>query len=70
MAEDSQKISRADLEAKFRDVKGGVDQRTLAAKEKAKPYAVGAAILVLLLAYLIGKRVGKKKSTVVEIRRI
>ena len=70
MAEDSQKISRADLEAKFRDVKGGVDQHTLAAKETAKPYAIGAAILVLLLAYLIGKRVGKKKSTVVEIRRI
>ncbi len=64
------KISRDDIEAKFRDVKGGVDQRTLLAKESAKPYAIGAAILVLLLAYLIGRRVGKTKSTVVEIRRI
>ena len=70
MAENPPKISRDDLESKFREVKGGVDQRTLAAKETARPYAIGALILVLLLTYLIGKRVGKKKSTVVEIRRI
>ena len=70
MAEPTKRISRDDLEAKFRDVKGGVDQRTLAAKESAKPFLIGAGVLVLFLAYLIGKRVGKTKSTVVEIRRI
>jgi hypothetical protein len=70
VAEPTQKISRDDLEAKFRDVKGGVDQRAFAAKESAKPFLIGAGVLVLLLAYLIGKRVGKTKSTVVEIRRI
>ena len=70
MAEQPQKISRDDLEAKFRSIKGDVDQRALMAKESAKPYLAGAAFLVLLLAYLVGKRVGKKKSTVVEIRRI
>ncbi len=64
------KISRDDLEAKFRSIKGDVDQRALVAKESAKPYAIGAAVLLLLLTYLIGKRVGKKKSTIVEIRRI
>jgi hypothetical protein len=70
VAEESPKISREDLEAKFRSVKGGVDQRALVAKETAKPYAIGAAILLLLITYLIGKRVGKRKSTVVQIRRI
>ena len=70
MAEPTKKISREDLEAKFRDVKGDVDQRASAAKESAKPFIIGAGVLVLLLAYLIGKRVGKTKSTVVEIRRI
>ena len=70
MAEPAKKISRDDLEAKFRDVKGDVDQRTLAAKQTGRPYIIGAGLVVLLLAYLIGKRVGKTKSTVVEIRRI
>lgn len=65
-----EKITREHLEASFRAVKGDVDQRALVAKEKGKPVAIGAAVLLLLLTYLIGKRVGKRKSTIVEIRRI
>jgi hypothetical protein len=64
------KITRDDLEAKFREVKGGVDQRAKAAKDTAMPFAIAGGLFVLFLVYLIGKRVGKKKSTVVEIRRI
>jgi hypothetical protein len=64
------KITRDDLEAKFREVKGGVDQRARAAKDTAMPFAIGAGLILLFLVYLVGKRVGKKKSTVVEIRRI
>lgn len=70
MAEQPQKISRDDLESKFRAIKGDVDQRALAAKDSAKPFIAGGALVVLFLVYLIGKRVGKKKSTIVEIRRI
>ena len=64
------KITRDDLEAKFREIKGGVDQRAKAAKDTAMPFAIFGGIVLLLLVYLIGKRVGKKKSTIVEIRRI
>ena len=34
------KITRDDLEAKFREIKGGVDQRTKAAKDTAMPFAI------------------------------
>jgi len=64
------KITRDDLEAKFREVKGEVDQRTKAAKDTAMPYAIVGGLVLLFLVYLVGKRVGKKKSTIVEIRRI
>ncbi|MEO5841518.1 MAG: hypothetical protein ABIQ73_18640 [Acidimicrobiales bacterium] len=64
------KITRDDLEAKFRELKGGVDQRTKAAKDTAMPFAIAGGVILLLLVYIIGKRVGKTKSTVVEIRRI
>lgn len=64
------KITRDDLEAKFREIKGDVDQRTKAAKDTLMPLAIFGGLLMLLLVYIAGKRVGKKKSTIVEIRRI
>ena len=61
------RITRDDLESKFREIKGDVDQR---AKDTAMPFAIVGGLLLLLLVYFVGKRVGKKKSTIVEIRRI
>ena len=34
------------------------------------PYAIAGGLFLLFLMYLAGRRVGKKKSTIVEIRRI
>ena len=71
MAEPQQeRITPEQIEAKFRGLVEDVEGRAQAGKKKAMPAVIGAGVLVLLLAYLLGKRVGKKKSTVVEIRRI
>lgn len=64
------KITRDDLEATFRQLQGEIDQRAEQAKSSAIPVGIGLAIVFLLIAYLLGKRVGRKTSTVVEIRRI
>ena len=64
------RITRDDLEAKFREIKGDVDHRAKAAKDTAMPFAIFGGLVLLFLVYVIGKRVGKKKSTIVEIRRI
>ena len=64
------KITRDDLEAKFREVQGDVDQRARAAKDTVVPYAIAGGLFLLFLMYLAGRRVGKRKSTIVEIRRI
>lgn len=63
-------ISKDDLEAKFREIKSEVDSVTSNAKSKAIPAGIAGGILLLLLMYLIGKRVGSKRSAMVEIRRI
>ena len=63
-------ITRDELESSFRAVKGDSDQSADDAKSKLTSGGIVAAVLLLLLAYVIGKRVGKTKSTVVEIRRI
>ena len=70
MTEPNAKITREDLEQKFREVKGEVEDRTKAAKDTIMPFAIFGGLFLLFLVYLIGKRVGKRKSTLVEIRRI
>jgi hypothetical protein len=63
-------ITRDDIEAKFRELEGEVDDR----KEQAISIAVVAgtvlAVAVVLAAYTLGRRRGRKRTTVVEIRRV
>jgi hypothetical protein len=63
-------ITRADIEAKFGELRGEVDQRTEAVKVPAIAIAVGAAVLTVVVVFWLGKRKGKKRQMVLEIRRI
>jgi hypothetical protein len=63
-------ITRDDIEAKLQSLKGDVDQRADDAKSKIIVGGAIGAVVLLLLMYMLGKRVGTKKSTVVEIRRV
>jgi hypothetical protein len=64
------KITPGDIEAKLRELAGDVDTQIEVAKPKVLAGAAGVAILALLLAYLLGRRGGKTRSAVVEIRRL
>tara|TARA_S200000501_G_C20258960_1_gene497764 strand:+ start:210 stop:422 length:213 start_codon:yes stop_codon:yes gene_type:complete len=70
VADETSKITRDELEAGFRELSNEVRGQVDEAKPKLLPAAVGGGMLLLLVAYLIGKRLGAKKSTIVEIRRI
>ncbi|MFQ5557667.1 MAG: hypothetical protein ACE5GB_09215 [Acidimicrobiales bacterium] len=63
-------IGRDDLEARFQAFKDDVDRSADRARSRLLPATTVVALVLLVLAYLVGKRVGKTKSTVVEIRRI
>lgn len=63
-------ISRDDLENKLRalqgEIKGAVDnQRT-----NLLAVAGVVGLIVVIVFFLLGRRSGKKKSTIVEIRRV
>ena len=64
------RISRDDIEAKLRQLSGGVDEQVEAAKPTLVGGAVAGVILIALVAYLLGRRRGKARSAVVEIRRL
>jgi hypothetical protein len=63
-------FGRSDIEAKLREIKGEVD--TGVEKAKVPVMAIGAALVigVVGLAYLMGRRRGKKTTTLVEVRRV
>jgi hypothetical protein len=69
-ADETAPISRDDIEAGLRSVVGDIEQKAEATARKMLPVAIGAGLVILFLAYRIGRRVGTTKSTVVEIRRI
>lgn len=63
-------ITRDDIEAKFRELEGEVDDRKEQAMSIAVVAGVAVAVVVVLVAFRLGRRGGRKRTTVVEIRRV
>jgi LPXTG-motif cell wall-anchored protein len=63
-------VTREDIEAKLREIRGVTDTTTEVAQEAAKPALVVLGIAVVVGAFLFGRRRGRKRSTIVEVRRI
>jgi hypothetical protein len=71
MADDvTEPITRDQIAESIRSVRGDVTEQVETGAKKLIPAAIAGGVLVLVLAYMIGRRVGTTKSTVVEIRRI
>jgi hypothetical protein len=66
----AQPITRAHLESKFRELEGGVNESKQAVASTLIAVGAAVAIGVVAVAFLLGRRRGKKKTTVVEVRRI
>jgi hypothetical protein len=63
-------ITREDLQAAYAQVVGEGEAEARAAAPRALAIGGAVAILVIALAFLAGKRRGKARSAVIEIRRI
>jgi hypothetical protein len=63
-------VTRDDIEAKLREIRGLTDTTTEVAQEAAKPVLVILGVGVVVVAFLLGRRRGRKRSTIVEVRRI
>jgi hypothetical protein len=64
------KITRDDIEAKLKELQGEVSQQAQAAKMPAIAIAVGVVVLSIAAAYVLGRRRGRRRQTVLEIRRL
>jgi hypothetical protein len=63
-------ITPAHIESKLREVQRGVQGKIDDRKQSIIAVAGGIALVLLIIAYLLGRRGGKKKTTFVEIRRV
>jgi choline dehydrogenase-like flavoprotein len=70
MAAVQEPVTRADIEAKLRQIQGEVESTAESAKSYVLIAGIGGTVLLLLLAYILGRRKGRKKSTIVEVRRL
>ena len=63
-------ITRADIEAKLRSIRDSIEPVSEGAKGGLKAALPVVAVLVVLGAYMMGRRGGKKRRAVIEIRRV
>lgn len=69
MTQSAQKISRQDLEQKFKSLQDDIQGTTERNKTSITTYAAIAGGVVVILAYALGRRSGRKRRSVLEIRR-
>ena len=68
--EPTTKITPQDLENKLKAFQGDVQSKVEDKKSTIATTAAAGGMVLLLIFFLLGKRSGKKRSAVVEIRRI
>ena len=63
-------IVRDDLEAKMRELQGEVTETRESATSTLLTVGAVVVVGVIAIAFLFGRRKGKKRTTVVEVRRL
>ena len=66
----SGRITRADIEAKLKAIRDDIEPVGEQAKGGLMAIAPVVVAVVVIGAYLLGKRSGKKRRSVIEIRRL
>ena len=69
MSTPSGKVTKADIEQKLRSLQGDVEDKISSQRQKIIGAVAALGALTVIIAFLLGRRAGKKKNTVVEIRR-
>jgi hypothetical protein len=63
-------ITRNDLESKLREVYDGTSAQVASTRSTLVSVAAVIGALVVLIVFLLGIRGGKKRTTIVEIKRV
>jgi NaMN:DMB phosphoribosyltransferase len=64
------RVQLTDIRSKLGEIRGEVDETAEQAKPVAAYAAVGGVVLLVILAFALGRHRGRSKSSWVEIRRL
>jgi hypothetical protein len=64
------RITRDDLESKLREIAGPVEDNVERAQSMSVAVGVAVGAALVITAYFFGRRRGRKRTPVIEIRRI
>jgi hypothetical protein len=70
MTPESERITRDQIEAKFRELTGEVTQEVESTRSQAITIGLAVGVVLVAAVFLIGRRAGRRRSAVVEVRRV
>ena len=70
MSAESERITRDSLEGALRDLQADIDRDTQPMLVRVAYGAAAAAAALVALSYVMGRRAGRRRRTVVEVRRV
>ncbi len=70
MTTGAEPITRDQIEAKFRELTGGVTEEVESTRSQVVTVGLAVGLAVVAVVFLIGRRAGRRRSAVVEVRRI
>ncbi len=62
-------ITRDDIKSKLDDMQGEALEQVDGVKNQVLAVGVGLGLVLLIVAFLLGRRGGKRSSTIIEVRR-
>ncbi|HEX4539000.1 MAG TPA: hypothetical protein VH112_02055 [Acidimicrobiales bacterium] len=65
-----ERVTPKDIESKLRQIRGQFEETTESARSGLVAAGVVGAVVLVTVAYVLGRRRGRRRSTVVEIRRV
>jgi len=63
------KISRDDIKSKLGDLQGDALEQVDGVKNQMLAIGAGIGLALLIVAFLLGRRGGKRSSAIIEVRR-
>jgi hypothetical protein len=70
MSAATEPITRDQIEAKFRELTGEVSDEVESTKSQVVTVGLAVGVLLIAAVFLIGRRNGRRRSAVVEVRRV
>jgi hypothetical protein len=70
MSMGTERITRDQIEAKFRELTGEVSDEVESTRSQLVTVGLAVGVVLVAAVFLIGRRNGRRKSAIVEVRRI